>query len=108
MISLHCLSHRCASCQHTQSNVSYIFFSFTFLSKSTTGHFNFFFISLSPSLFPALTLLLQVAQLRELFDTQSKSKSKTIKELINDLAEERKKLSALQIEVDRLRKLNSA
>ena len=50
-----------------------------------------------------------MAELKEYIETQSKTNSSSIiKELINDMAEERKKMAALQIEVDRLRKLNAA
>lgn len=52
-------------------------------------------------------MLQQVNELKESLEVQKQSYSKIVKELIDDLAEERKKLALLTIEVDRLRKLSS-
>lgn len=41
-------------------------------------------------------------------EQQKQSQSRIVKELIDDLAEERKKLAMLTIDVDRLRKLSAA
>ncbi|XP_054164013.1 SH3 domain-containing kinase-binding protein 1-like [Oppia nitens] len=49
----------------------------------------------------------QVTELKEMVETQKQSYSKVIKDLINDVADERKKLATLQIEIDRLRKLTT-
>ena len=45
--------------------------------------------------------------MKELVESQKQSYGKIIKDLINDGAEERKKLATLQIEIDRLRKLTT-
>jgi hypothetical protein len=52
-------------------------------------------------------LLKQVSELKEMVEAQKQSYGTVIKDLINDVAEERKKLATLQIEVDRLRKLTT-
>ncbi|KAI1287003.1 CD2-associated protein [Halotydeus destructor] len=52
-------------------------------------------------------LLKQVSELKKIVEEQKHSYRTAIKDLINDVAEERKKLATLQIEVDRLRKLTT-
>ena len=49
-----------------------------------------------------------MTELRDLLDLQKTTQGNLVKELINDLAEERKKLATLQIEIDRLRKLTAS
>lgn len=46
-------------------------------------------------------------ELKELIEAQKQSYGTIIKDLINEVAEERKKLATLVIEVDRLRKLST-
>lgn len=45
--------------------------------------------------------------MKDQLEQQKQSQGKIVKELINDLAEERKKLAMLTIDVDRLRKLST-
>jgi hypothetical protein len=49
-----------------------------------------------------------VTELRDLLDVQKTSQGNLLKELINDLAEERKKVATLEIEIDRLRRLTAS
>ncbi|CAG2102844.1 unnamed protein product [Medioppia subpectinata] len=49
----------------------------------------------------------QVTELKEAVDTQKLTYSKTIRDLINDVADEQKKVATLQIEIERLRKLTT-
>ena len=51
---------------------------------------------------------LQVQELRDQVEQQRQVQTRIVKELIDDVAEERKKLATLTIDVDRLRKLSSA
>lgn len=50
---------------------------------------------------------LQINDLTELVETQKHTYRTLIKDFINDLAEEKKKVANLHIEVDRLRKITS-
>jgi len=64
------------------------------------------FLVFLPS-FLASFLPSQVVELRDLLEVQKAAQGTLVKELINDLAEERKKLAMLQIEMDRIRKLTT-
>ena len=59
-------------------------------------------------LFSFSPLDLQVQELRDQVEQQRQVQTRIVKELIDDVAEERKKLATLTIDVDRLRKLSSA
>jgi len=49
----------------------------------------------------------QVSELRDALEAQKSASRTLVNELINDMAEDRKKLATLQIEIDRLRKLTT-
>lgn len=48
-----------------------------------------------------------MAELKSSFESYKTSKKLEVKELINEIAEEKTKVATLQIEVDRLRKLST-
>ena len=54
-----------------------------------------------------LPVSFQVNELKDLLDVQKTTHGNLVKELINDLATERKKVAMLQIEIDRLIKLTA-
>lgn len=58
--------------------------------------------------FKLFTLFLQLNELRSIMENQKRTHGNLIKDLINDLADERKKTATMQIEIDRLQKLTSA
>jgi len=49
----------------------------------------------------------QISELRDALEAQKSASRTLVNELINDMAEDRKKLATLQIEIDRLRKLTT-
>ena len=49
----------------------------------------------------------QIQEQHSMFENHKRNLSEMVKELINELAEEKKKIAALQIEFDRMRKLTT-
>lgn len=50
---------------------------------------------------------LQLAEQSNVFEAHKRNLTEMVKELINELAEEKKKIAGVQIELDRMRKLTT-
>lgn len=67
-------------------------------NKSVLLYFNNFFLSF---------FKYQLAEQNNVFETHKRNLTEMVKELINELAEEKKKIAGVQIELDRMRKLTT-